>query len=366
MSSLSAPWSVSTLLDFEYALIRDNVPDPLRRWRRDREIFTSFTAHSRACTHDNRRAAFNYWLQAVRMQRMPLPGHAIVEAWRIVATMAIVASLLLGLSYAGGLLKLLDDDGHVSATRVFILTVGLQVLLLAVVLLVFTHRRLTASRSEHGSLRLWMVSRVLARFGSRLRGPLATLAVLETRYRSLLLSKVMAVGQICVAAFNCGIVVALSFYHFTVTDVRFGWSATHDFTPAHVSRAVDGVATPWSWMLPMALPTLEDVSQSRLTRDANDLLVAPDVSRRWGAFLVASLVVYGVLLRLLLVGLLNWSARRKMKDVRFEGASADLLWKRMTTDPPTEAGEPLPPIDPPEPHPWWPPWPFRKKERTPA
>ena len=319
-------WSVTTLIDFEYALIKE--PDTALNWERDRRTYLSFQQNFPE--NSSRRAALSYWLQAVRMQSGVMPGAGIVKAWITFATVLILASFFIGLSYASGLLMILDQNGHVSATRVFLLTIGLQLLVLIVAAVVLLVRK-QLKIGDH-SLRLSALTATLKWF-ERLKEPVEALDAAKTKYQTLLLANVMKVTQMCVAAFSFGLVVSLVGYHFASTEIKFGWGVTHNFTPQTMSKTVDVIATPWSWLIPSAKPSLTQIEESQLTREEADAVVSPETSRAWAAFLVMSLLTYGVLLRLIFVALLSNRAEREIRNVRFDGPEVDALWKRMTTDP---------------------------------
>lgn len=100
----------------------------------------------------------------------------------------------------------------------------------------------------------------------------------------------------------------------TFSDLAFGWSTTLDPAPATIHRFAAGMAWPWSWAWAEAAPSLELVERSRYFRFAGAPETAPapgDVRLfgQWWPFLLMSLLTYGLLPRLVLLGI----ARRQLR-----------------------------------------------------
>jgi len=92
-----------------------------------------------------------------------------------------------------------------------------------------------------------------------------------------------------------------------VTDLGFTWSATAEaVTPERLHVLFDAMATPWSAFWSNAVPTLEDVRATQFFRlgdgtvgDATTSGADPARLGRWWTFVLASMITYGLLPRVL-------------------------------------------------------------------
>jgi hypothetical protein len=270
-----------------------------------------------------------------------LPGEDVIAAWKLVLYGSLAASFLFGLLYSGGALLLLQEDRHVSATRFFVLTVGLQLALTAVSLVSFGLRRGLRERIGHfDSLRVMLTGLVLRwrRLSpdGRLRRALSMLHRRRNAYRGIVFGHAVLATQACFVAMTIGILISLAGYHFAVRDVRFGWSATYDWKTTTVVDATSLIALPWAMMLPQATLTSADVEASRLTPDEPGKRVPADASRAWKNFLLASLVFYGVFLRLVIAWIAARGVSRETRSIEMRHAEAEALWQRLITPLPGE------------------------------
>ncbi len=147
-------------------------------------------------------------------------------------------------------------------------------------------------------------------------------------------------------AFSFGALTAtLAFVVFT--DLAFGWSTTLDVEPARIHHLTSILSAPWAAFWPDASPSLDLVESTRHFRvsagrgalpgagptpeDAHIHFVDPILYGGWWPFLVAALVFYGLLPRLLVLGLGNrWLAREAGKAMALT-PGVDRLVERLTT-----------------------------------
>jgi hypothetical protein len=219
------------------------------------------------------------------------------------------------------------------------------------------HRRL----GDFSSLRVSILRAVLPRMVGKVRRRkfsafLEQIASLEKPYRPLLLSHVVMAAQLCVIGMSLGLLASLEFYHFLSEDIRFGWSMTRDVQPETVHSIVSMVAAPWSAVLSAGLPTLDQVLESRLSREMTGKVVSGEASRAWASFLTLAILTYGVLLRLGTALLAGKRASGATESPVLEGPQVDELIRRMTSDPdPEPEGDGGAVVVPPstKPGPWW-------------
>jgi hypothetical protein len=370
-STGSSPWPVRDSVDLEYLLSKDAAGDFTARWRADRAIFESLIqANAPEALARDRVAVFQSWLRFRRLEGQYLPGDDLTAAWKTIVSVMFLAAFFYGLLHAGALL-VLEQDGHVSATRFFMLTVGLQLLLtLCGLALCFGRRALRTQFGAFESLRLKLAtvllrSRLVNWGHSNLRRALPLLLHRRGLYQRLVFGHIVLATQLCFIAMSAGIIVSLIAYHFAYRDVRFGWSTTHAWEAADISSAAGVVSTPWSWALPAAKPTLSQVAESHLSAETFGKRVSADASRAWAGFLVAALLFYGIALRVLIAGIAVHRVTRQRWAVKFSHPEGDELWLRLTTPLPEERTQAGPPPQPPKPKPRrrfsWPEWLWPRK-----
>lgn len=86
------------------------------------------------------------------------------------------------------------------------------------------------------------------------------------------------------------------------TDLAFGWSSTLIQDPARVEAFIRAIASPWASFWPAAAPDTPLIEASRYLRIA-PTTGDPSLAGDWWPFLLASLLTYNLLPRLLLAGL---------------------------------------------------------------
>ncbi len=134
-------------------------------------------------------------------------------------------------------------------------------------------------------------------------------------------------------AFAGGALVAtLTFVVFT--DLAFGWSTTLDVEAANVHPIVSILSAPWAAVWPEASPSLDLVESTRHFRVAAEEhihFVDPIRYGGWWPFLIASMLFYAVLPRLVVAGLgERWLGREVGLAIGLS-PGVDRLLDRLTT-----------------------------------
>jgi hypothetical protein len=117
------------------------------------------------------------------------------------------------------------------------------------------------------------------------------------------------------------------------TDLAFGWSTTLALDPAAVHRLFAALALPWSGWLPQAVPDPALTEVSRYFRGEAPVLAAERAERlgAWWPFVLATVLVYGLLPRLLLLGWSAWRLRRATRLLLCRDAEVAALLDRLAT-----------------------------------
>lgn len=142
----------------------------------------------------------------------------------------------------------------------------------------------------------------------------------------------LTAAQVFGIAFNLGVIattLALEWF----TDLAFGWGSALEVSPQVVQEITRLIAAPWGWLAGegVGYPTLEQVAGSRISlKDPLASLEAADL-RSWRWFLVLSVITYGLLPRLLLLGASVLAQRRALATLPFTHARTQALYARLVT-----------------------------------
>jgi hypothetical protein len=114
--------------------------------------------------------------------------------------------------------------------------------------------------------------------------------------------QLLSLAQYAAVAFNAGALVT-AFALLTFTDLAFGWSTTLGIEAATIQRLTDLASRPWGWLAPAAVPDATLIEGSRYYRlaQSDPALQRPEAFTDWWPFLLLSIVVYGLLPRILLL-----------------------------------------------------------------
>jgi hypothetical protein len=120
------------------------------------------------------------------------------------------------------------------------------------------------------------------------------------------------------------------------TDLAFGWSTTLTTGDARVDaqrihRITSALATPWSWALDDAQPSLPLIEGSRYFRAAAEPLSFADAARLggWWKFVVLTIAVYGLLPRLLTFALATSQLRAAARAAVLAGPGLSAVLRRI-------------------------------------
>ena len=142
------------------------------------------------------------------------------------------------------------------------------------------------------------------------------------RWILLTWSQVFAIGFMLSA-------IAWFVFRLSTTDMAFVWSTTFDLEPQTMAAITNSLALPWKHLAPHATIDLETIKQTRYFR-AHHSALPPDVHAeelgRWWPFLLAAMLTYGLVPRLLALLTCLWRQHAALRWclVRAPGA-ADVL-----------------------------------------
>jgi hypothetical protein len=358
---------LADLIDLEAQLARDRDADPAGLEARDRALLGGAVT-----SPDGRSELLSRWLGALR-ESAPgqlWPGRPVAQALSSLRAVLALGGLALGWGSAVAVLRY--TGAHpVNVWDVLLVFVGVQLALLALLLASFVLPLAALGAPLLGPLRGGLAAlypRLAARgAGARHAERAEAWRLLWHRLRSrrslyhalepgLLLGLTQAFG----VAFNLG--ALLGFLRTIVfSDVAFGWSTTLDALDAGRFHAlVSALAAPFGWLWPEAVPSEALVEATRYSRLEAAYLVAgagraadPRVVGGWWPFLVAALVIYGLVPRAILLAAARlWTARR-LARLPFDDAEVARVVRRLA-EPAVETRATAPEGAGPPPAPAWP------------
>jgi Protein of unknown function (DUF2868) len=138
-------------------------------------------------------------------------------------------------------------------------------------------------------------------------------------------------SQIAAVAFNLAVIgTAAALIAFT--DLAFGWSTTLPVGSDDVTRFVTAVARPWAALLPSAVPDAELVERSQFFRLEGGNSFDSDASRvlaGWWSFTLLTVVVYGLIPRIVLLLVAAWRVRAAARTLLLEDPHVTALLDRL-------------------------------------
>ncbi len=349
---MTTPWQTHDVIDLEYFLggsSRAGAKDPLDSEAADnRRLYLDFI--SRQPEKPGRRAALKHWLDSRRraetaghQQRM-LPGEIYRETVRIGGWIGFFAAFLAGAVLAGSLLAY----GGTTPVNVFTflwVLLAPQILLLAMLAGASLISRIRPAWHRKGIY--FLIGALLRRVALRMTGlvfsrlprsrqdgfqsALAMAGRARTVYGGIFFWPVFNTAQLMGIGFNLGVLSAM-LVRIVLTDVAFGWQSTLQPDPRTVFGIVEFLAAPWAWILdpPAAHPTAAQVAGSKMVlKDGIYHLATTDLAS-WWPFLCLSVMFYGLLPRMVLLGFGRWRQARQLAALRFTHAACDRLWLQMT------------------------------------
>ncbi len=318
------PLGLAELVDLEWQLERDRKLERREAERRDARIAQTLDARNMRAP-----ALLRAWLRETR-GNTPSPGAKLEELRRTVATLLAILGALLGASAVAGWLSVAQGR-PVNVIYMWGAVVGFQLVLLCGWLVAILPERvlgwIPGARGVQASLRLlarwipmaigWLAARMAPRGQATLGEAWGRLKAVDRLYGRVSFWLLVRLTQVFAVAFNIGAVAAFAAMTLA-SDPALGWRSTLLETE-QVHAAAQVLAAPWARLWPEAVPSIEMVAATRHWSLDPRFLATPrdgafggDAWGAWWAFMMASLVAYGLLPRLAALGLATLWLRRSV------------------------------------------------------
>jgi len=329
---------LSDLIDLVVQMQRDAGRPEAALHRRDRTLVGALRPHARET-----RSLLLAWLDVLRRTEGHLPGRALGAIYRLQIVILVLLGLVVGWVTAAAVYSY-DGSRPVNVVQVLAVFVAAQLLLLVPLGVVMLPRRLTrlvpgftAIQESLAWLSPGQLIRLLARWlPEGIRQPLNGAARSGSPYGRQLggVQKwaVLFPAQAFAIAFNLG-ALAGCLYLITFSDLAFAWSTTLEPDPEQVHRLTRILSWPWAPFVPDAVPPLDLIRETLYYRQTGVPEVA-DPSRwgQWWPFLVASMITYGLLPRLILLALAGGQLRRSLRLAFSEMPGVTVVLDRLTCE----------------------------------
>jgi hypothetical protein len=300
------------LFDLEALLLREK--NESEEVRRARYRVLGRRAIERGISPDNTAGLLR---TLVRSDGAPTPGTRFEAAVGWFHTLLSFGALVVGFFVAVGLF--ITGGAHpVNVLHVLAAVVGVQVVLLLILLLALIPRNRTGPPGLVQEFLLRGLQALLTRVmpdtdPQLVRTIVGRLNVHMGLTRWLLLRAAQIFGVFFNLALLTGFLVRIVF-----TDIAFGWSTTLHLDAAEIRRLMKIVSSPWSWLLPKAVPTEEMIRLTQyshlegnyVVHAAGERSLSPAILGGWWRFLVLSTMTYGFLPRLLVLTIAELRVRR--------------------------------------------------------
>lgn len=352
-----AGWSIGQLLRFEQYRHLDREQDDDTLARRDRALWQQY--QDDGGNRQNRSELYLWWLQQ-RQQQQPLTpdaGQLFGHSLTLASHLLFILGLLSGIGITASALQY-DGTVPVNVALFLGLLVAPQLLLLLVLVV-----SLMLALSGSGAFVAWYQPALAAARGlwqwlwrrdsrvdqsgsardeSRLQGQILQ-EVLDLQ-RPLFANRALRLMQGFGIAFNLGVVACLLVL-LAFTDRAFGWQSSLTGSADTVAALVQGLAWPWRGWFEAAVPTLEQIRHTHILLGQTSLTTDPQVAadfRAWWPFMLMTVLVYGLLPRLLVWGLAVWREGALLQQLDFDAYHYQSLWRRMQSLALSSQGKPAP------------------------
>ncbi len=329
------------LIDIETILLQDSERDPTELRRRDRNIGMAVAKEGVP-----REALFLEWMRRIRPAGRSV-GARFVAGLRWLRLALILAGLLTGIAAAQSTLAY-DGSTPVNVVHFIAVFAGVQILTLLFLLLSFLPAGVKRLLPMVGELQQIVreLSYLFVRWSDRFftskqeNGSFLTdLQRLRARHvlyypveRWLVLGLTQRFGM----AFNLGALLTC-LYLVAFSDLAFAWNTTLQISAESFHRMISWLAAPWALLVPDAVPDLALVEATRYFRIEGEYLGA--VSGRaqdvtllggWWPFLIMTILTYGLVPRLIMLGVAHVLLQRQLKNLPLHAAEFNALYDRLT------------------------------------
>jgi len=345
---MKSNWTYSDIFDLEYFFYRDREIGEPQLHERDRSIYLDQKKQ-----HGGESVSTSFlllsWLNSNRTsldqaEKTSLPGTLVSEALNVLAILLPLSGIILGI-LSGLAFFTYSGKDPVNVFHFLFLFVFSQLMMLLILLIRqllkqigLFHHSFPSLFKLYTSLTARLASKMQARLRSSISGShravyqqvLGLAKTVHYKYGQLLYWPFFNFSQRTLIGFNAGLLAA-SLFRITTSDLAFGWQSTIQFSSSALYQGVKMLALPWSWLLPadIAYPSLAAIEGSRIILKDGIYHLATQDLVAWWPFLILCLLVYGLLVRIILMITGQLTQRHRLKTIRLDNADVLSVLRRM-------------------------------------
>jgi len=329
---------LASLVDLAVQMQRDADRPEAELHRRDRALVRPLEGG--ASSH---RELLMAWLEGLRAGGEAMPGRSFSAACRVLVLSLAVLGLAIGWGAAAALF-FYDGTRPVNVVHVLAVFVAGQWLLLLLLGIVMIPDRWARWIPGAGAVQetLALLSpgqlvRLAIRFvprsaRDRLAGTVASGAGNLLQFKKVWKWAVIFASQSFAVGFNAG-ALAACLYLVTFSDLAFSWSTTLEPDVEVVHRLTQTLSAPWSRWAPDAAPSADLIRETLYYRQTRPLSgAAPERWGQWWPFLAACMIVYGLVPRMVLLGLAGWRLHGSARRAFIEAPGVAVVLDRLTSE----------------------------------
>ncbi len=336
---------ISDLINLKEQLKKDESLSATDKHRRDRIIGKEIVK----ATADPIKQ-LRHWLHNVSAAKeTELPGYRAHITCRILTIIFIVLGVTAGWLTAMGLLHY-DGSQPVNVVNVVAIMVIGQLVLLGFFVLVLLPRKAlawlpgaaglqrTLQALSPGRLSAWLARALPQNYRETLQTLFGSGKAYQALYGRIQKWVTLWWSQQFAVCFNLG-ALAGCMYLIVFSDIAFGWSTTLKLDATHLHQVTHWLSGPWADWFPAAAPSPDLIAGTRYFRLKQGILpyatqqFGDDAARlgEWWPFIVACIITYGLLPRLLTLAFTSWRLRSALNDSMLHLPGVPQILHRMRT-----------------------------------
>lgn len=300
-------------IDFFHFLDSHKDRDQTELHARDRAIYLQYKSEH-PTQDDEPHNLLQYWLTARKKECIAPPGQKIAEAQRLLHYLMLFLGLFAGGSLAGSYF-VYTGSTPLNVFIYFFLFILPQLFFL---ILFFLGGAFSRAHIRQGPF-LSCIKMVFLRLHSGLSHLSKTKTqqaglseyVFRLEKTKLLSWSLLCSSQLFGVGFSIAVVL-VTLVKIATSDLAFGWQTTLDIGPEALHKVTLFLSMPWSWFLPeeYAFPSLAQIEGTRIILKESIANLSSVNLRAWWPFMLMSLLIYGLLPRLILLVFTLWKEMR--------------------------------------------------------
>jgi hypothetical protein len=335
-------WTVSDCITYETLLHRDKkIKKDLHQ--RDREIFKPMENSS-----IDKSRALKYWLsQRVKSEYLNekvTPGDRFQSRFNLLQVILLILGILSGYGLVSGLLAYNGQHPTNISIYFWVVILNQLVIILSIPIISIIIRVLANKQSDFKGepynlsvvggtiipkLFEWADKKIKS---TNTSNDFDLIFTRSRNYQSIIKLKSASLIQLYAISLNLSMVTTFILL-VLFSDRAFGWQTSSSFiSPELVYNLCNKLSFPWQWIwgAEVGYPSIEQIQATQIFLNQSIELIDPVNFHAWWPFLVLSTFTYGLLPRILLLGLTSLQSNKYFNRFTPNDAESNILYSRLT------------------------------------